>query len=176
MKKSVLAIALASSLVAGLAAQATLTAGAAPPGVDGVFAPGEYQYEGVQRGNIRLGASLGPDDTLYLAIEAPTSGWVGLGVGGLVMNNSRLFMGAVQDGQSAFIEKRGAGHRYVDAKEIVIKRWAVKTEAGKTTMELTLPSSAAVWKGKVNAIFAFSKSPSFDTKHSTRGSISFDVK
>jgi hypothetical protein len=176
MKKPILTVVFIAALAAGLAAQATLTAGAAAPGVDGVFAPGEYQYEGVQRGGIRIGASLGSDETLYLAIEATTSGWVGLGVGGLVMNNSRLFMGAVQDGQSAFIEKRGQGHRYVDATELVVKQWAVKTEGGKTTMELVLPSSAAVWKGKVNAIFAFSKSPDLTKKHSARGSISFDVK
>jgi hypothetical protein len=112
---------------------------------------------------------------LYLAIEAPTQGWVGLGVGGLVMNGSRLFLGVVQDGKPAFVEKLGKGHFYTDAKDLVVKSWSVKTEGGKTVMEISLPSSAALWQGKVNTVFSFSKSPKFDTRHAERGSLSFTV-
>lgn len=175
MKKSLIAAALALSLALGLSAQAVLAKGAQPPKVDGVFDAKEYQYTATYEG-MRIGASLGSDDMLYLAIEAPTKGYAALGVGGLVMNNSRLFFGAVQDGKPAFAEKLGKGHFYTDAKDLVVKSWSVKSEGDKTTLELSLPASAAVWKGKVNMTFAYAKSPKFETRHAARGSVSLDVK
>jgi hypothetical protein len=170
-----LTLPLALVLASGLFAQAVLTKGAQPPKVDGVFDAKEYQYTATYQG-MTIGASLGSDDMLYLAIQAPTKGWVGLGVGGLVMNNSRLFLGALQDGKPAFTEKLGKGHFYTDAKDLVVKSWSVKTEGDKTTLELSLPSSAAVWQGKVNMIFAYATSPKFESKHAARGSVSLDVK
>lgn len=175
MKRSLTATFLLLALATLLQAQATLTKGATPPKVDGVFDAKEYQYTATYQG-MRIGASLGSDDMLYLAIEAPTKGYVALGVGGLVMNNSRLFFGAVQDGKPAFAEKLGKGHFYTDAKDLVVKSWAVKSDGGKTTLELSLPSSAAVWQGKVNMTMAYSASPKFDSRHSARGSLSLEVK
>ena len=113
---------------------------------------------------------------LYIAVEAPSSGYVAAGVGGLVMNGSRLFFGATQNGKPAFLEKAGVGHFYEDAKEVVVKKWAVKTKGEDTVLELSLPSGKALWKGQINAIFAYSKSPSFDSKHVARGALSFTVK
>lgn len=135
----------------------------------------EYQYSGTVS-DIKVFATLGTDDMLYIAVEAPTTGWVAAGVGGLVMNGSRLFFGAVQDGKPAFIEKAGVGHFYADAKELVVKNWFVKTTGASTVLEFSLPAGKAVWKGQINAIFAYSKNPSFSSKHSVRGALSFTVK
>jgi hypothetical protein len=175
MKRQLAASVLALAFGLGLSAQAALTKGAPAPKVDGSFDAKEYSYDNAWKG-VRIGATLAADDMLYLAIEAPTKGYAALGVGGLVMNNSRLFFGAVQDGKPAFTEKLGKGHFYTDAKDLVVKSWAVKTVGDKTTLELALPASAAVWKGKVNLIWAYSKSPKFDSEHQARGSLSFDVK
>jgi hypothetical protein len=175
MKRTFLTIALAAALATSLSADAALSKAAALPKTDGTFAAKEYQYDETMNG-MRIGATLGSDDMLYLAIEAPTKGWVGLGVGGLVMNGSRLFFGAIQGGKPAFVEKLGKGHFYTDAKDLVVKSWSVKTAGDKTTLELSLPSSAALWKGKINATFAYSESPKFDSRHSERGSVSFAVK
>ncbi len=175
MKRTLMAVALVAALGSALSAQAALTKGAQPAKVDGTFDAKEYQFT-TERDGARIGASLGSDDMLYLAIEAPTKGYAALGVGGLVMNNSRLFLGAVQDGKPAFIEKLGKGHFYTEAKDLVVKSWAVKSEGGKTTLELVLPASAAVWKGKVNMTYAYSASPKFDSRHSARGALSLDVK
>jgi len=157
------------------AAQPALAKSPSLPKVDGSFVPGEYKYE-ESKGAVRLGATLGSDDMLYLAIEAPTEGWAGIGVGGLKMNGSRLFLAAVKDGKPEFIEKQGVNHFYTDAKELVVKGWSVKTEGGLTTLEVELPSSAALWKGKINEIFAYAKSTDFTSRHASRGSISYDVK
>jgi hypothetical protein len=111
----------------------------------------------------------------YLAVEAPTSGWVAAGVGGLVMNGSRLFLGAVQDGKSVFAEKAGIGHFYRDAKDLVVKKWAVVSKGEDTVLELSLPSSAAIYKGQINTIFAFSNSTSFAKKHVAHASLPFTL-
>jgi hypothetical protein len=174
MKRLFSTAALALVIAGGAFAQATLTRSSSLPTVDGVVGASEYQYSGSANG-IKIYATLGSDDMLYLAVEAPTSGWVALGVGGLVMNNSRLFLGAIQNGKPAFLEKAGVGHFYSDAKELVVKSWAVKTTGGNTVLELSLPSSKALWKGQINAIFAYAKVPNFTTKHAAHGSISFTV-
>jgi hypothetical protein len=155
-------------------AQATLSKSSAIPAVDGVIGPSEYQYSGTSRG-LKVYATLGSDNMLYLAVEAPTSGWVAAGVGGLVMNGSRLFFGATQDGKPAFQEKAGIGHFYGNAKDLVVKKWAVKTVGEDTVLELSLPSDKAVWQGQINAIFAYSSSASFSAKHLAHASLSFSV-
>ncbi len=175
MKKFAVLALIALVFSGGAFSQGTLTKSASIPKLDGAIGASEYQYSGTVS-DIKVFATLGNDDMLYIAVEAPTAGWVAAGVGGLVMNGSRLFLGAVQDGKPAFIEKAGVGHFYADAKELVVKNWFVKTTGSSTVLELSLPSSKAVWKGQVNAIFAYSKSPSFSSKHAARGSLSLAVK
>ena len=176
MRKIACTLLIASLSLGGAFAQAALTKSSSLPAVDGVIGAAEYQYSGTVSGTIKVYASLGTDNLLYIAVEAPTSGWVAAGVGGLVMNGSRLFLGATQDGKPALIEKSGTGHFYADAKELVVKKWSVKTRGEDTVLELCLPAGAAVWKGQVNAIFAYAKTSSFTTRHSARGSMSFEVK
>jgi hypothetical protein len=173
--KRVFSIAIIALMIAGGAfAQATLTKSSSLPSIDGVIGPSEYQYSGTDRG-ITLYATLGSDDTLYLAVEAPTSGWVAVGLGGLVMNGSRLFLGATQDGKPAFLEKTGIGHFYTDAKNPIVKNWAVKTAGENTVLELSLPASAVLANGQIKAIFAYAKVPNFTTRHAAHASITFTV-
>jgi len=174
--KRALVFALAGMIAAaGAGAQASLSPSASLPKLDGVIGSGEYAYNTAING-IELGATLGTDGMLYLAVQAPTSGWVAVGTGGLVMNGSRLYFGAIQDGKPAFAEMAGAGHGAVPAKTAVVKKWAVASSGGKTTLELVLPSGDAVWKGSVNSIFAYSMAPDFRTRHSAKGSISYEIK
>ena len=175
MKRLTLAF-LALALAGGAFAQASLTKSPSLPSIDGAIGASEYQFSTVAANGIKVFATLGADDMLYIAVEAPTSGWVAAGVGGLVMNGSRLFLGAVQDGKPAFIEKAGIGHFYTDAKTLVVKKWAVKTAGEDTVLELELPSSAAVYKGQINAIFAYATVPSFTTRHKAHATLTFAVK
>jgi hypothetical protein len=174
MKRFILVASFIAAAALGLSAQSSLTKTDKLPTVDGSIANGEYQYESSVSG-MKVLATLGTDGNLYLAIEAPTSGWVALGVGGKVMNGSRLFFGAMQADKSAFVEKLGRGHFYVDAKDLVVTKWAVKSSESSTTLELVLPASAAVWKGQVNLIFAYSSSPDFTTRHKARGATSLTI-
>jgi hypothetical protein len=175
MKRMLAAIMIALAVAAGASAENALTKSSSIPKVDGVVAASEYQYSGSASG-MKVYATIGSDDMLYLAVEGPSAGWAAVGVGGLVMNGSRLFLGATQDGKPAFVEKLGKGHFYTDAKDLVVKSWAVKTTGSSTVLELSLPSSAALWQGKINTIWAYSKSPKFDSRHSGNASISFTVK
>jgi hypothetical protein len=175
MKKFASLTILAFALAGASFAQASLAKSSTLPAIDGAIGASEYQYTGTVSG-MKVFATLGSDDMLYIAVEAPTSGYVAAGVGGLRMNGSRLFFGAVQGGKPAFAEKAGVGHFYGDAKDLVVKKWAVSTKGSNTTLELSLPANKALWNGQINMIFAASNSPSFDSKHSTRGAQSFAVK
>lgn len=175
MKRSILVTALIAAFVLAASAQGTLSKTDKIPSIDGSVGSDEYQYSGTAAG-MNYKASLGSDGMLYLAIEAPTKGWVGLGVGGTVMNGSRLFLGALQDGKPAFIEKLGRGHFYVDAKDLVVKAWAVKSSGDKTTMELSLPSSAAVWKGQIGLTLAYATTPNLSSRHKVFSTASLKVE
>jgi len=175
MKRTSLVIAAAIIAAVEASAQASLTASAALPKVDGTVGTGEYAYESNLKG-MKVGATLGTDGMLYLAVQAPTSGWVAVGTGGLVMNGSRLFFGAVQDGKPSFSEMAGAGHGAVPAKSQVVKKWAVATAGGATTLELVMASSDAAWKGSINSILAYSTVPDFRAKHRAYASVSYAIK
>jgi hypothetical protein len=175
MKRTALVIAAAIIAAVEASAQASLTASATLPKVDGTIGSGEYAYESTIKG-MKVGATLGTDGMLYLAVQAPTSGWVAVGTGGLIMNGSRLFFGAVQDGKPSFSEMAGAGHGAVPAKSQVVKKWAVASAGGATTLELVLASTDAVWKGSVNSILAYSVVPDFRARHKVYGSVSYTIK
>ncbi len=156
-------------------AQASLTPSAKAPGIDGSISAGEYEYSTTVNG-IKIGATLGSDGKLYLAVEARTSGWVGLGTGSLAMIGSRLYMGAIRDGKPAFSEFMAAGHGTAPAKDAVAASWALGSSGGATTLELALPSSAAISDGSIKIIFSYAASPDFRVKHRARGSASFAIK
>jgi hypothetical protein len=175
MKRTALVIAAAIIAAVEASAQATLSASETLPKVDGAIGASEYASMTTVNG-IKVGATLGTDGMLYLAVQAPTSGWVAVGTGGLIMNGSRLFFGAVKDGKPAFAEMAGAGHGAVPAKTQVVKKWAVASAGGATTLELVLASTDAVWKGSVNSIVAYAAAPDFRMRHKAQGSISYTIK
>jgi len=175
MKKTLIAVIASLVLAGGAFAQASLAKSSSLPTIDGAVSASEYQYQ-VTKNGMKISATLGSDDVLYLAIEAPSAGWAGIGVGGLVMNGSRLFMASVSDGKPSFIEKAGVGHFYADAKNLVVKKWAVNTVGSSTTLEVSLPSSAAVWKGQVNATFTYAKSTDLTSRHGPYGRVTFSLK
>jgi hypothetical protein len=175
MKRTGLIIAAAIIAAVEASAQASLSPSAKLPKIDGTIGAGEYAYEATISG-IKLGTTLGSDGMLYMAVQAPTSGWVAVGTGGLIMNGSRLYFGAIQGGKPAFAEMTGAGHGAVPAKTQVVKKWAVASAGGATTLELVLASSDAVWKGSINSIFAYAVAPDFRVRHKEEGSVSYAIK
>lgn len=174
MKRTLAILIAALALTASLEAQAALTASGSIPVQDGTLAAGKYQYSATVSG-MTIGATLGTDGNVYLAIQARTAGWVALGVGGKRMNGSRLFLGCDTGSAKSFSEQRGAGHSHGDVKDPVVSKWAVKRADGTMTLEVALPESAAVTDGSLDLLFAYSGSSSFSSYHRARGSISIAI-
>jgi hypothetical protein len=163
------------AISASLTAQTSLKPSASIPTPDGVIGPAEYQFTTDVSG-MTVGATLGNDGKLYLSIRAQTSGWVALGVGGLKMDGSRLFLAYDTGDKKVFNEQRGAGHSHKDLADAVVEKWAVaKTADGNTSLELVLPASAAVADGKIDLLYAYSSSTSYLFPHKARGSLSLTV-
>jgi hypothetical protein len=173
-KKSVVFVALVALAVA-LSAEDALVPSASIPVPDGSVAANEYQYVTDVSG-MSVGATLGTDGNLYLAIHAKTVGWVALGVGGTKMNGSRLFLAFDKGKKQTFNEHRGAGHSHSALKDPVVSKWAVKLADGVTNLELVLPASAAIVDGKLDTLFAYSGSTSYFLPHKAKGSLSLSIK
>ncbi len=173
MKKMLLAAG-ALILAASLTAQGQLKKSDKLPNLDGTVTPGEYQYSTTVSG-MTIGATLGSDGKLYLSIGAKTSGWVALGVGGLRMDGSRLFLAYDSGSKRDFTEQLGAGHSHSDAAAKVVEKWAVKNAGGITTLELALPAEAAMSGGELDLLYSYSNSTSYMSRHAARGSMSLTV-
>lgn len=177
MKRTLLAC--ASILVFAVAVnaqdQAALSPTSSVPSIDGAIGANEYQYSSTVSG-MSLGASLGDDGQIYLAIQVKTAGWVALGVGGTKMNGSRLFLAYDTGSKKVFSEQLGAGHFHGDVKDPAVGTWAVKQAGGVTTLELVLPASKALTNGKLNLLFAYSDGTSFMARHKARGSVTIPVQ
>lgn len=154
--------------------QASLSPSQKTPKIDGAIEAGEYEYTTKING-MNVSATLGLDEKLYVAVEAPTSGWVALGTGSLVMSGSRLYFGAVRDGRPTFSEMTAAGHGAVPAKSTIALSWAVNSSGGSTRLELAVPSREAMSDGVIKIIFSYAASPDFRVKHRARGALSFTI-
>jgi hypothetical protein len=177
MKKSFAAIGAALVLALSLQAQnqPALTPSDSIPVPDGVVRAGEYQYSAVNSG-MTLGATLGSDDKLYLSIQAATEGWVALGIGGTLMNDSRLFLAYDTGSKQVFNEQLGAGHTHGDVADPLVSKWAVREAGGATTLELALPASVAIADGKLELLFAYADTTSYAAHHKARGSLIIPVQ
>jgi hypothetical protein len=173
MKKSSLALFLLFALGLSLYAQDSVTRSSALPKTDGVVTAGEYQYTKTVSG-MSIGVTLGNDDLLYLSIVAPTTGWVALGVGGRVMDGSRLFLAYDSEGKKFFTEQLGSGHSHSDAPPVA-KKWAVLNADGSTTFELVLPASLAMVGGNLDVLASYGATTAF-VHHVARTSFALAVK
>ncbi len=169
-----LAILAVSAPLSAQATQATLTPSDTVPTVDGAIAASEYQFTTDVSG-MTVGATLGKDGKLYLSIKAQTAGWVAVGVGGMKMDGSRLFLAYDTGDKQVFNEQLGAGHGHKDRADNVAEKWVVKAADGYTSLELVLPASAAVADGKLNLLYAYSGSTSYTFPHKARGSLTLTI-
>jgi hypothetical protein len=174
MKKSLLFLFIAFSLAAGLGAQTSLSPSASLPKPDGSIGAGEYQFT-TEVSGMSLGATLGTDGKLYLAVRAATTGWVALGVGGRKMDGSRLFLAFDTGAKQEFDEQIGLGHSHADGTNKVVESWAVKYADGATTLELVLPAQAAVSDGLLELLYAYSDTTSYAAHHKARGSMALKI-
>jgi hypothetical protein len=147
----------------------------ASPSFDGSMTAAEYPFIKEYSG-MRLGAALSADGkVLDLAIEAPTTGWVSIGLGSLVMDGAYIVMG-VDSGDPKVLEQLGKGHSHGAVTGTKLLKSVVKTTAGKTVLQFAVASSDFVKDGKLNLILAYAGTADLRSRHMTRASTTLSVK
>lgn len=182
-KLRVMTAALAVVLLAGVGAAALaqdkLGISSKKPSVDGVITANEYSYSRDFDQKITLYASR-TSTTLYLAVVANTTGWVGIGVGQR-MDGADIFMGFVKDGKVSFKPQLGKAHFHKDAPADVtetIEKYALREKDGKTTLEVALKADAYIKRGQstLDLIFAMGDQSSYTAYHSYRNLTSLTLE
>ncbi len=161
---------LAVLVAAVLAAAAPLAAqGLAPspktPAADGTVSPGEYSYTSAQK-DMTVHLSLSADGgTLYAAVEAPTTGWVAIGLGSLKMDGAFLVLGYDAAGTQAVREDTGRGRAHAPNPTRVLTAQAVRETAGKTVLEFALPAAPHAAGSSLKLILAYGRRDDFTSIH-----------
>jgi hypothetical protein len=163
---------------AGFAQDASLVVGANKTVVDGAIKADEYSFT-KDFGSLALFANR-TADTLYLAVDGKTSGWVAVGLSSLKMNGATIFMGFVGgDGKVQFKPQTGSGHSHSGGADVgtTIVSYAIKEANGRTTLELALKADAYLSKGQatLDLIFAVGPEKSFSPRHTYRGALSLKL-
>jgi len=152
------------------AAAQTLSVSDQAPSVDGVVAAGEYSLSR-SVGKITLWATRTADE-LYLAVSAPTAGWVAVGFGSPRMDGADLFLGYVSGGKASFTQQLGRGHSHGPLGKPLEVRDALRETAGTTTMETAFPAAQVLDGGKeLWVLVAYGPNDSFASYHVARGSV-----
>lgn len=163
MKRIALVVAAMIAVVSAGAQE--LRPSSAVPSADGVVKPGEYSLT-TDRNGMRLGLSLSADgSTLYAAIEAPTSGWVSIGLGSLKMNGAFMVLAYDKAGEAFVSEETGAGHGH---KPNTVKRLsasAVKEAGASTTLEFAVPTAGLADAQTVKLILAYGNKDDRSSRH-----------
>ncbi|MDP3179038.1 MAG: hypothetical protein Q8M76_14110 [Spirochaetaceae bacterium] len=170
MKKTLLAIAVIVSSFPAWSLD--LMPSKSLPVIDGALSAGEYAWStgGAQ---LRLGLALSEDgSTLFVAVEAATSGWVSAGLGSKRMDGAHMVIGRA----GLISEQDGRGHNHADSRQLRTVQSAVKTEGGKTTLEFSIPAAGYVVGGALDAIVAYGKGQGFSSMHAGKGSLRVTVK
>lgn len=137
------------------------------PTVDGTVTPGEYTRTlSLVDGSVVVSYQADTSGGLYVAVAAPTTGWVGVGLGSVVMDGAHIFMGYVKDGTPVFSEQIGVGHGHSQSPERSADLFAVSQHDGTTTIELHVPADKVPAEGKnVSFIVAYAGSRDLATFH-----------
>lgn len=136
------------------------------PKVDGVFGSQEYPTMQELKG-MKLGYALSNDgNTLYFALQAPTNGWVSVGLGSKKMQGAHIVMGFDALTSQTISEETGKGHKINPSKDKIVKLQAVKESGDETTLEFSVPSSLYASGGELPLIIAYGKKDNLSSKHS----------
>lgn len=135
------------------------------PVADGVVGAGEYSFQGTLK-DMKLSLSLSADaSTLFVALEAPTTGWVAVGLGSLKMNGSFMVLAYVDKGTAAISEQTGAGFSHKENASKLLRSQAAREANGSTILEYSLPAAPYTAWPALRLIVAYGRSDNFTSKH-----------
>lgn len=164
MKRIIASIALASLVAVASFAQT----------VDGTVASGEYQ-KAVAVDKTKLSYALSADGaTLFVAFEAPASGWVAVGLGSQRMTGAYMVFGYVDNGVATITEETGKGHGHSVNKDAILLASAATESSGVTTLEFSVP--AKDFAASLPAVLAFGKKDSRTSMHSWFGNAALSLR
>jgi hypothetical protein len=148
----------------GLSGQALGPSGKDPT-IDGAIGQGEYSQFNDFNG-MQVGASLSQDGSiLSLAIQAPTSGWVAIGMGSGFMDGAYMVLAYEADGKQAITEQIGVSHFHSPVKGTKLIKSAVHSVNGVTVLEFQVRAADFVKGGRLPLIMAYGRSPDFSSRH-----------
>ncbi len=167
-------IVLVAALFVGAAAAAgaqeslTLSLTKAAPKVDGVVSDKEYSVTTTASG-IQVSLSW-TADALYVAVAAPTTGWVATGLGSDAMDGALIYIGYVSGDTVQLKVQQGTGHRHADTEGKAPVQYAMKEAGGRTVLEIALKASDFIATGQkqLALLAAMGGSDSFTALHRAR--------
>ncbi|HSV56260.1 MAG TPA: DOMON domain-containing protein [Magnetospirillaceae bacterium] len=163
--------ALAAVVLASPLAGQSLGPSARKPAADGFAGAGEYSFTAIRQ-DMSLHLSLSEDrGTLFAALEAPTTGWVAVGLGSLRMDGAFMVLGFDAAGQVSVREDTGVGRRHSPNPERRLTAQAVRESAGRTTLEIALPAAPFISGAGLRLILAYGRGDNFTSMHASYAQI-----
>lgn len=146
------------------------------PEVDGRAGEEEYDARRELQGMV---VSAGYwDETLYIALEGETQGWVAAGFGSRRMDGAYMAIGfAGPGGTPTFREMEGHLHSLRRAGDSKVEAYAVREEGSVTTLELAVP--LAEWQEedrRIPMILALGDRDSLAAMHSWHSSFTLRIR
>jgi hypothetical protein len=141
------------------------------PTVDGKYTDGEYQLVVNGRGGFIALSRNG--DSISFCVSFKTKGWVAIGFGSKVMNDSHMIIAFVHNGVPTISEQVGRDHTHSAAdKPALVQKAVTETDAGTTLEgEIPLASIESTNAKTLPVIYAYSAADSLFAMHSYSNSI-----
>jgi hypothetical protein len=167
--------ALLSLLFAGAAVAASaqrLPAASPAARLDGVVAENEYALV-VPLDKLTLYASR-TSNTLFVALEAQTAGWVAFGAGSARMDKAMIYIGYLKGDQAVLAVQRGSRHTHKEASDAPKAEYRLGERNGRTTLELAFRSADLIASGQAElaCIVAYGRADNLSSFHVFRRSVS----
>ncbi len=135
------------------------------PSVDGLFGTTEYPQV-VQLKDMRLGYALSRNgQNLHIILEAPTTGWVSVGLGSNRMNGAHMIIGYDALSSQVISEETGRGHGHSPSSTKLLVQSTIKESGGKTNLEFSLPASTYSSGNELRLIVAYGTKDDLRSKH-----------
>ena len=133
-----------------------LAAQAKDPVADGVLSPGEYAVA-FEKQTMKLGFTLSADrSVVFVAIQAPSKGWVSIGLGSTRMNGTYMVLGYDAAGKTVISEETGTRDAHRPNPTNILKTKAVKESGSQTTLEFSVPAARFLKGDNIDMIIAYS--------------------
>lgn len=175
MNKHIVFILVLLSLGLALASAQKLPIGSSSVKVDGLISDKEYALT-VPLNKMTLYITR-TADTMFLALSAPTKGWVALGFGSDRMDGASIFIGAVTDGTASLSEQGGRGHGHNQVGDPMTVSYGMVEDAERTTLELALAAGDVISAGQseLKVLAAFGSTDEITRYHASRDRLTFQL-